>query len=69
MSFFGFKLNAPCLSPVVKLDYFILSDVMYLVYVSVRDCNRSIICVDCCVAMPANGGGDIPRVVVPYGGG
>ena len=67
MCFFGFELNVPCLSPVVKMDYLILGVVMlYLVYISVRDCNHSIICVDCCVSMRANGSGDIPGVVVPY---
>ena len=68
MFFFGFELDAPCLSPVVKLNYFILGDVMYLVYAFMHDCNSSVICLYCCVAMRTNGGGDIPRVIVPYGG-
>ena len=69
MVFFWFKFNAPSLSPVVKLDYFRLGNIVYLVYISVRDCNRSVICIYYCVAMRANGSGDIPSVVVPYGGG
>ena len=41
----------------------LLSDAVYRVYVSVRDSNRSVICINCCVAMGANGGGDVSSVV------
>ena len=63
MYFFRFKFNGPCLGPIVELNYFLLSDAVYRVYVSVRDSNRSVICINCCVAMGANGGGDVSSVV------
>ena len=68
VDFFGFKLDMPCLGPVVKLNYFFLRNVVYLVYAFMRCCNSGFICIDCCVAMRANGGRDIPSVIVPYGG-
>ena len=68
MCFFRFKLNVPCLGPVVKLDYFVLGDIVYCVYVSMCNCDRSVVCIDCSVTMGADGGGDIPSVIIPYGG-
>ena len=68
MSFFEFKIDTPCLGPVIKLYYLFLGNVLYLVYAFIRYCNSGVVCIDCCVAMRANGGGDIPGVLVPYGG-
>ena len=67
MGFLGFKLYAPCFSPIVKLNNFFLRDIMYLVYNFMRCRNSSFIGLDCCVTMGADGGRDVPGVVVTYG--
>ena len=66
MCFLRFKFNAPCLGPIVKLNYFVLSDIVYCLYISMHDRDSSIVCINCCVAMGADGGGDISSVLVPY---
>ena len=56
------------LSPVVELNYFLLFNVVYLNYVSMRNCDSSVVCIYCCVAVRVNGSGDVPGVVVPNSG-
>ena len=68
MGFLRFKFNSSGLSPVIKLDNFFLRNFMYLVYIFVCCSNGSVIGVDCCVAVGADGGRDVSGVVVPDGG-
>ena len=48
----------------VKLDDFLLYDVLYCTYTFVCGSHCCVICIDCCITVGAYGSGDISNVVI-----